>query len=83
MKLTSIDSVDVALDRVWPAELRTDRFLLRPVSSEDGSLVRALLTDDRVRAHLGGPAAEERVAAQKAAYPTTAGAWAVVRVADD
>lgn len=77
-----MDPVDVALDRVWPAELRTDRLLLRPVAYEDAFLVRELLTDDRVRAHLGGPATEERVAARQAAYPTTAGAWAVVHVAD-
>jgi hypothetical protein len=37
---------------------------------------------DRVRAHLGGPVTQERVAARQAAYPTTAGAWTVVRVAD-
>ncbi|RNG38034.1 N-acetyltransferase [Streptomyces botrytidirepellens] len=77
-----MDFVDVALDSVWPAELRTDRLLLRPIVPEDGSLVRELLTDERVRAYLGGPVSYERVAARQAAYPETAGAWAVVRVAD-
>ncbi|GAA1213359.1 GNAT family N-acetyltransferase [Streptomyces rhizosphaericus] len=38
--------------------------------------------DDRVRAHLGGPVTEDRVAARQAAYPTTADAFTVVRVAD-
>ncbi|MGD1220475.1 GNAT family N-acetyltransferase [Streptomyces krungchingensis] len=77
-----MDSVDTALDRIWPSELRTDRLLLRPVTNEDGLLVHELLTDDRVRAHLGGPVTEDRVAARQAAYPTTAGAFTVVRVAD-
>lgn len=77
-----MDFVDAALDSVWPAELRTDRLLLRPVTPEDAGLVRELLTDERVRAYLGGPASHERVAARQAAYPATAGAWAVVRVAD-
>ncbi|TGB03229.1 GNAT family N-acetyltransferase [Streptomyces sp. MZ04] len=77
-----MDSVDDALAQVWPAELRTDRLLLRPVTAEDASLVRDLLTDDRVRAHLGGPATDERVTARQAMYPKTAGAWAVVRIAD-
>ncbi|MBT2384513.1 GNAT family N-acetyltransferase [Streptomyces sp. ISL-11] len=76
-------SVDDALGRVWPAELRTDRLHLRPVTAEDASLVRELLTDAEVRAYLGGPASQERVAARQAAYPATAGAWTVVRVADD
>lgn len=75
--------IDAALDSVWPAELRTDRLLLRPVTPEDADLVRELLTDERVRAYLGGPASHERVASRQAAYPATAGAWAVVRVADD
>ncbi|WP_051842912.1 MULTISPECIES: GNAT family N-acetyltransferase [Streptomyces] len=78
-----MESVDTALGRVWPAQLRTDRLLLRPVTREDGPLVSELLTDDRVRAHLGGPVTEGRVAARQAAYPTTAGAWTVVRVADE
>ncbi|WP_053760202.1 GNAT family N-acetyltransferase [Streptomyces sp. AS58] len=77
-----MDSVATALDRIWPSELRTDRLLLRPVTTEDGLLVHELLTDDRVRAHLGGPVTEDRVAARQAAYPTTAGAFTVVRVAD-
>jgi RimJ/RimL family protein N-acetyltransferase len=77
-----MDSVDVALDSVWPAELRTDRLLLRPVLPEDRRLVHDVLTDDRVRAYLGGPVSQERVAARQAAYPATAGVWAVVRVAD-
>ncbi|WP_159045405.1 GNAT family N-acetyltransferase [Streptomyces sp. H036] len=77
-----MESVDTALDGVWPAQLRTDRLLLRPVTREDGPLVAELLTDDRVRAHLGGPVTEERVAARQAAYRTTAGAFTVVRVAD-
>ncbi|MEU9744646.1 GNAT family N-acetyltransferase [Streptomyces niveus] len=77
-----MESVDTALNRVWPAELRTDRLLLRPVADEDGALVRELLTDDRIRAHLGGPATEERVAARQAAYLKTAGSWTVVRTAD-
>jgi RimJ/RimL family protein N-acetyltransferase len=76
-------SVDVALRLVWPAELRTDRLHLRPVTTDDAPLVRQLLTDATVRAHLGGPAAQERVAARQATYPTTAGAWTVVRAADD
>ncbi|MFD7919750.1 GNAT family N-acetyltransferase [Streptomyces sp. NPDC059740] len=75
-------SVDVALGSVWPAELRTDRLHLRPVTVEDASLVRELLTDTKVRAYLGGPASEERVAARQTAYPATAGTWTVVRVAD-
>ena len=75
-------SVDVALGLVWPTELRTDRLHLRPVNVEDASLVRKLLTDTRVRAFLGGPASEERVAARQASYPATAGSWTVVRVAD-
>ncbi|MER6076094.1 GNAT family N-acetyltransferase [Streptomyces sp. NPDC001817] len=77
-----MESVNAALDRVWPAQLRTGRLLLRPVTREDGSLVRELLTDGRVRAYLGGPVTEERVAARQAAYPTTAGAFTVVRVTD-
>ncbi|MEU8545260.1 GNAT family N-acetyltransferase [Streptomyces sp. NPDC048717] len=77
-----MESVNTALDRVWPAQLRTDRLLLRPVTLEDGSLISELLTDDRVRAHLGGPVTADRVAARQAAYPTTAGAFTVVRVAD-
>ncbi|MFJ9580931.1 GNAT family N-acetyltransferase [Streptomyces sp. NPDC101191] len=77
-----MDFVDVALDSVWPAELRTDRLLLRPVTTEDASLVRELMTDERVRTYLGGPASLERVAARQAAYPATAGAWTVVRIAD-
>ncbi|MFE2271440.1 GNAT family N-acetyltransferase [Streptomyces lavendulae] len=77
-----MESVDTALDRVWPAQLRTDRLLLRPVTQEDGPLVSELLTDARVRAHLGGPATENRVLARQADYPTTAGAFTVVRVAD-
>ncbi|MGW6202048.1 hypothetical protein ACWF9B_00105 [Streptomyces sp. NPDC055089] len=64
-----MESVDTALDRVWPAELRTDRLLLRPVTDEDGALVSELLTDNRVRAHFGGPATEERVAARQDASP--------------
>ncbi|GGS28847.1 hypothetical protein GCM10010269_79460 [Streptomyces humidus] len=77
-----MESVDTALDRLWPAELRTDHLFLRPVTHEDGYLVHELLTDDLVRAHLGGPVTQERVAARQAAYPATAGAWTVVRVAD-
>ena len=78
-----MDSVDVALDRVWPGELRTDRLLLRPVTrTKTVPSLSELLTDDPVRAHLGGPATEERVAAPQAASPKTAGTWAVVRVAD-
>ncbi|MFE0777606.1 GNAT family N-acetyltransferase [Streptomyces sp. NPDC058861] len=77
-----MESVDTALERVWPAQMRTDRLLLRPVTQEDGPLVSELLTDDRVRAHLGGPRTEDRIAARQAAYPTTAGAFTVVRVAD-
>lgn len=75
--------VNVALDSVWPAELRTDRLHLRPVTADDASLVGELLTDSRVRAYLGGPLSHERVAARQAAYPQTAGVWALVRVADD
>ncbi|MEU0213916.1 GNAT family N-acetyltransferase [Streptomyces sp. NPDC006265] len=75
-------SVSIALNRVWPTQLRTDRLLLRPVTREDGPLVDELLTDDRVRAHLGGPATQDRVVARQAAYPMTAGAFTVVRVAD-
>jgi RimJ/RimL family protein N-acetyltransferase len=81
-RLASINSVDVALGRVWPAELRTDRLHLRPVTAEDAPLVRELLTDPRVRAYLGGPASDERVAPRQAAYPATVGAWTLVRVAD-
>ncbi|MFH9821292.1 GNAT family N-acetyltransferase [Streptomyces sp. NPDC017230] len=77
-----MESVSTALSRVWPAELRTDRLLLRPVTREDGPLLDELLTDDRVRAHLGGPVTQDRVVARQAAYPTTAGAFTVVRVAD-
>lgn len=77
-----MDFVDVALAGVWPAELRTERLHLRPVTPEDGPLVRELLTDERVRAYLGGPLSHERVAARQASYPATAGAWTVVRVAD-
>ncbi|WP_053679715.1 GNAT family N-acetyltransferase [Streptomyces sp. XY66] len=77
-----MESVDTILDRLWPAELRTDHLFLRPVTQEDGALVRELLTDDRVRAHLGGPVTEDRVAARQSAYPTTPGAFTVVRVAD-
>ncbi|MFD9292573.1 GNAT family N-acetyltransferase [Streptomyces sp. NPDC060030] len=77
-----MESIDTALDRVWPAQLRTDRLLLRPVTLEDGPLVSELLTNDRVRAHLGGPVTQERVAARQAAYPKTAGAWTVVHIAD-
>ncbi|MGW1615651.1 GNAT family N-acetyltransferase [Streptomyces sp. NPDC002285] len=76
-------SVDAALGLVWPAELRTDRLRLRPVTAEDAHLVRELLTDTKVRAYLGGPASEERVAPRQAAYSATAGAWTVVLVADD
>ena len=65
------------------AELRTDRLHLRPVATDDAPLVRQLLTDATVRAHLGGPVSEERVAARQTTYPTTAGAWTVVRAADD
>ncbi|WP_432137187.1 GNAT family N-acetyltransferase [Streptomyces sp. bgisy154] len=72
-----MDSVDAALERVWPSELRTDRLHLRPVTLEDSSLVRELLTDARVRAFLGGPASEERVAARQRAYPSTPGTWTV------
>ncbi|MCQ1577174.1 GNAT family N-acetyltransferase [Streptomyces parvus] len=78
-----MDSVDVTLDSVWPTELRTDRLHLRPVTCEDAPLVGQLLTDGRVRAYLGGPLPRERVAARQAAYPQTAGVWALVRVADD
>ncbi|MFI6528174.1 GNAT family N-acetyltransferase [Streptomyces uncialis] len=74
--------VGIALDSVWPAELRTERLLLRPVTPEDADVVRELLTDERVRTYLGGPASPERVAARQAAYPQTPGAWAIVRVAD-
>ncbi|MEU0221658.1 GNAT family N-acetyltransferase [Streptomyces sp. NPDC006265] len=77
-----MDSANTTLDHVWPTELRTDRLLLRPVTHEDGLLIQELLTGDRVRAHLGGLVTQERVAAWQAAYPTTAGAWTVVRVAD-
>ncbi|WP_051779988.1 GNAT family N-acetyltransferase [Streptomyces sp. NRRL S-241] len=77
-----MESVDTALDRVWPAQLRTDRLHLRPVTRQDSHLVEELLTDDRVRAYLGGPVTEDRVATRQAAYPTTAGAFTVVRVAD-
>ncbi|WP_055533876.1 GNAT family N-acetyltransferase [Streptomyces graminilatus] len=73
-----MDSVDVALARVWPAELRTDRLLLRPVTAEDASLIRELLTNTQVRAFLGGPASEERVTARQRAYPETPGAWTIV-----
>ncbi|MEW1760523.1 GNAT family N-acetyltransferase [Streptomyces cyaneofuscatus] len=75
--------VGIALDSIWPAEMRTERLLLRPVTPEDADVVRELLTDQRVRAYLGGPASPERVAARQAAYPQTPGAWAIVRVADD
>lgn len=74
-----MDFVHVALDSVWPAELRTDRLLLRPVTAEDADLVSELLTDERVRTYLGGPASLERVAARQAAYPAAGGAWAVVQ----
>ncbi|MET9777989.1 GNAT family N-acetyltransferase [Streptomyces sp. NPDC006367] len=77
-----MNPLDVALDSIWPAELRTDRLLLRPVTPQDADVVRELLTDERVRAYLGGPASPERVAACQAAYPHTPGAWAIVRVAD-
>ncbi|MFI6112901.1 GNAT family N-acetyltransferase [Kitasatospora sp. NPDC051164] len=73
-----MDSVDVALARVWPAVLRADRVILRPVTHEDASLVREALTDARVRAFLGGPASEGRVAARQREYPQTPGVWAVV-----
>ncbi|WP_406414747.1 GNAT family N-acetyltransferase [Streptomyces halstedii] len=77
-----MNSVDIALDNVWPAELRTARLLLRPVTAQDADVVRELLTDERTRAYLGGPASPERVAARQAAYPQTPGAWAIVRVAE-
>lgn len=85
-RLILMDFADIALDSVWPAELRTDRLLLRPVTAEDALLVGELMTDERVRAYLGGPASHERVAARQAAYPATAGVsagvWAVVRIDD-
>ncbi|MFE9411008.1 hypothetical protein ACFYN0_19815 [Streptomyces sp. NPDC006704] len=67
-----MESVGTALHRIWPAQVRTDRLILRPVIREDGSLVSELLTDDRVRAHLGGPVREGRGAAWQAAYTTIA-----------
>ncbi|WP_329020737.1 GNAT family N-acetyltransferase [Streptomyces sp. NBC_01601] len=73
-----MNSVDVALARVWPSEMCTDRLVLRPVAPEDATVVGELLTDTRVRAFLGGPVPEERVVARQRAYPATPGAWAVV-----
>lgn len=75
--------VGVALGRVWPAELRTNRLHLRPVTVEETPFVHELLTDTKVRAYPGGPASEERVAARQAAYPAAAGIWTIVRVADN
>ncbi|MEU4077639.1 GNAT family N-acetyltransferase [Streptomyces venezuelae] len=73
----------MALDSIWPTELRTERLLLRPVTPADADVVRELLTDERVRTYLGGPASPERVAARQAAYPQMPGPWAIVRVVDD
>jgi RimJ/RimL family protein N-acetyltransferase len=77
-----MDSVDIVLARVWPAELRTDRLLLRPVTAGDACVVRELLAHGQVRAFLGGPASEERVVARQRAYPETPGAWTIVHVDD-
>lgn len=74
--------VGIALDSIWPAELRTERLLLRPVTSADADFVHEVLTDERVRTYLGGPVSPGRVAARQASYPQTPGAWAIVRVAD-
>jgi RimJ/RimL family protein N-acetyltransferase len=71
-------SVSVALERQWPAELRTARLLLRPVTADDAPIVATLLTDLQVRAHLGGPASAQRVARRQREYPRTPGTWAMV-----
>ena len=71
------DPVRAALARVWPAELRTERLVLRPVTEADATVIGELLTDSRVRRFLGGPASPERVRDRQAAYPSTPGAWAV------
>ncbi|MFD3662686.1 GNAT family N-acetyltransferase [Streptomyces sp. NPDC058659] len=76
-----MESVESALARLWPAIVRADRVVLRPVTAQDAPVVRALLTDARVRAFLGGPASEERVATRQREYPTTPGVWAVAPAA--
>ncbi|WP_250305387.1 GNAT family N-acetyltransferase [Streptomyces sp. A 4/2] len=76
-----MESVESALARLWPAVVRADRVVLRPVTAQDAPVVRALLTDARVRAFLGGPASEERVATRQREYPTTPGVWAVAPAA--
>ncbi|MFB7865410.1 GNAT family N-acetyltransferase [Streptomyces sp. NPDC056069] len=76
-----MESVESALARLWPAVVRADRVVLRPVTAQDAPVVRDLLTDARVRAFLGGPANEERVATRQREYPTTPGVWAVAPAA--
>lgn len=76
-----MESVESALARLWPAVLRADRVVLRPVTAQDAPVVRALLTDTRVRAFLGGPAREARVETRQREYPTTPGVWAVAPAA--
>jgi len=76
-----MESVESALARLWPAVVRANRVALRPVTVQDAPAVRALLTDARVRAFLGGPANEARVATRQREYPTTPGMWAVAPAA--
>ena len=43
-------------------ELRTERLLLRPVAADDLEVIAAFSADERVMAHLGGPASPEKIA---------------------
>ncbi|MFJ1662526.1 GNAT family N-acetyltransferase [Streptomyces anthocyanicus] len=76
-----MESVEAVLARQWPVVLHAERVTLRPVTSQDAPVVRAVLIDPEVRAFLGGPVSEARIEARQRDYPTTPGVWAVAPAA--
>ncbi|WP_351230986.1 GNAT family N-acetyltransferase [Streptomyces sp. NPDC002133] len=61
----------------WPARLYTERLVLRPVGGQDLPVAEVLWRDERVRAYLGGPVSEERIAIRRAYLPVAVGVFAV------
>lgn len=76
-----MESVEAVLARLWPVVLHAERVTLRPVTPQDASVVRAVLSDLEIRAFLGGPVSEARIEARQRDYPTTPGMWAVAPAA--
>ncbi|HUC56134.1 MAG TPA: GNAT family N-acetyltransferase [Streptosporangiaceae bacterium] len=67
----------------WPATIRTERLLLRPVEVSDFAAISRLFTDPQVRKYLGGPVTPEEAARRARGVVGGTTLFSVVMCPDD